>query len=131
MKDRDLDVWDDDEWKDFIKNWPADLREYFGTRLRTIQQGGRPASGVKALKDFDIKLAEIKHRGGARIVYTTEYADLTGCIHVLDAFQKDSAEGPKMRTADKARIVSRVKSLKERMKPLEAAAKAAKKRHLH
>jgi phage-related protein len=130
LKDRDLEFWDDREWKAFIKEWPEELREYFGTRLRTIQRGGHPASGAKPLSDFDIKLGELKHRDGTRVVYTTEYATLTNCIHVLDAFLKDSREGSKMRSSDRTRIEARVKALKERMKPLEAEAKA-RKRGLH
>jgi phage-related protein len=131
LSDKDLEFWDDDEWKAFIEGWSDYLRTYVGSRLRTAQQGRRAETGVKPLQDFGIALCEIKHRCGARVVYTTEYAELTGCIYVLDAFMKDSREGKKMRTSDKTRIKARVKQIKEQMKPLLEQEARARQKKLH
>ncbi len=125
-----MEFWDDNEWQTFLEDWPSELRTYFGSRLRTAQQGRMAESGVKPLQDFGIALFEIKHRSGARVVYTTEYATLAGCIYVLDAFMKDSRDGSKMRTVDKTRIKERVKQIKHQMKPLEQEARA-RQRKLH
>jgi len=130
LSDKDLEFWDDDEWRAFIQDWDHDLRAYFGSRLRTAQQGRLPETGVKPLQDFGIALFEIKHSCGARVVYTTEYATLTRCIYVVDAFMKDSREGKKMRTSDRTRIRARVKRIKEQMKPL-IEREAARKKRLH
>jgi phage-related protein len=131
LSDRDLEFWDDDEWTAFIQGWDEGLRTYFGSRLRTAQQGRLAETGVKPLQDFGIALFEIKHRCGARVVYTTEYATLAGCIYVLDAFMKDSREGKKMRTSDKTRIEARVSRIKQQMKPRLEQEARARQRKLH
>ena len=125
-----LDPWDEDEWKAIIASWPKPIRKYMGPRLRTVQNGQQPATGAKPLRNFKISLWELKHRDGQRVIYTTAYTGVSGCIHIVDAFMKDSSEGEKMRKADKVRITKRVTALKKMMDQLEAEIKA-RRRGLH
>jgi hypothetical protein len=60
------------------------------------------------------------HRSGPRLIYTVDYAELTNRIYVLDAFEKDSRSGRKMRSDDKARIEKRIATLKREMDDLKA-----------
>ena len=84
MGDKDLEFWDYDKWKAFIEDWSDDLKKYVGSRLRTVQQGDHPKTGVKPLTGFKgISLFEIKHRSGARVVYTTDYVSLADCVHEI------------------------------------------------
>lgn len=124
MKDRELDFWDEAEWKAIIKDWPVSVRKAFGSRLRTVQRGEQPDSGAKPLKDFKITVWELWARSGQRVIYTTAYAQIDDCIYVLDAFEKDSREGKKMRKSDRKRIEGRVKQLTERMEKIAEEAKA-------
>lgn len=123
MKDRELDFWDEDQWKAIIKDWPKSVKKTLGSRLRIVQKGKQPESGAKPLSDFKISVWELWVRSGQRVIYTTAYAEINDCIYVLDAFEKDSRDGSKMRTSDRTRIKGRVARLKERMDKLAAEAK--------
>ena len=124
MKDRELDFWDEDEWKVIIRAWPKSVRRTFGSRLRVVQKGKQPESGAKPLSDFKISVWELWVRSGQRVIYTTAYAHINDRVYVLDAFEKDSREGRKMRKSDRARIEGRVTRLKEQMDRLASEVKA-------
>lgn len=130
MQERDLEFWDEDDWKQITSTWPNAVNRGFATRLRVVQNGGQPTSHAKPLKGFAISLWELWHRDGQRVVYTVEYASLTNHIDVLDAFKKNSSEGKKMRTSDTVRITARVTALVRRMAELKAELEA-KRRGLH
>jgi phage-related protein len=127
---RELEFWDDEEWKSLVTTWPKAVRKSFGARLRTVQNGSQPTTGAKPLGGFAISLWELKHRGGQRVVYTVAYTQISNCVHVLDAFGKDAREGSEMRKSDKKRIEGRVAQLKARMERL-VAENRAKSRKLH
>lgn len=120
MHERNLEFWDEDQWRAITSSWPEAVQRGFAARLRIVQHGGYPPSRDKPLKGFAIPLREMWHRAGQRIVYTLEYVTLTNLIHVLDAFEKDSKKGKKMRAGDKARIEARVRMLKGEMDKLKA-----------
>jgi phage-related protein len=124
VKDRELDFWDEDEWKVIIRAWPKSVRRTFGSRLRVVQKGKQPESGAKPLSDFKISVWELWVRSGQRVIYTTAYAHINDRVYVLDAFEKDSREGRKMRKSDRARIEGRVTRLKEQMDRLASEVKA-------
>lgn len=130
MELRPLEFWDYDEWTSITKHWPKAVRKGFGRKLRVVQLGEQPQSNAKPLKGFAFSLWELWHRDGQRVIYTTVYVTLTGRIHVLDAFEKDSADGKKMRKTDKMRIEGRVTRLKTEMDRLEAEIEA-RRRKLH
>jgi len=129
-EDRPLEFWDRDDWQTIVTVWPPAVRKAIGASLRVLQHGEKPDSHCEALRDFPIPLLELWHRSGQRVICTTEYANLTGRIHVLDAFEKDSGAGKKMRQSDKNRIERRAKELKLRMdalkKPTERSQAAGK-----
>jgi phage-related protein len=122
VQERNLAFWDEDEWKQITGQWPTAIQRGFATKLRVVQLGGQPAANAKPLRGFNIPLWEIYHRDGQRVIYTTEYCSLTNLVHVIDAFEKDSRKGRKMRTSDKHRITGRVQRLQAEMKPLQASA---------
>lgn len=64
-------------------------------------------------------MLELWHRSGQRVICTTEYVNLSGRIHVLDAFMKDSVDKKKMRQTVRKRIERRAKELKIRMDALK------------
>lgn len=121
MQERQLEFWDESEWKEITSRWPRAVSMGFATRLRVVQQGGFPPSRDKPLRGFDVSLREMWHRDGQRIVYTVDYCALTNRVYVLDAFDKDSRAGRKMRTSDKERIKARVKMLKREMDQLKTS----------
>ena len=129
MGDRPLEFWDKAEWTAIVTSWPATVRKAIGKNLRVLQHGERPSSHCKTLQGFSIALLELWHRSGQRVICTTVYTELTGCIHVLDAFEKDAREGRTMRKADKERITKRAKDLKRRMDELQRAAAQSQSIH--
>lgn len=131
MQVRELEFWDDDEWKAITAGWPEAVARGFATRLRVVQNGEFPSSCDKPLKGFDIALREMWHRDGQRIVYTTAYASTTNRIYIIDAFEKDSRDGRKMRTSDKTRIEGRIRTLKSQMDQLKAAEGRSTRRGFH
>lgn len=130
MGERRLHFWDDDEWRAVTESWPLAVQRRFASQLRIVQHGAQPASHAKPLTGFAIPLWELWHRDGQRVVYTVHYASSTGRIDVLDAFEKDSRHGRKMRTNDRERIIGRVARLKREMDELEARLRAFR-RTLH
>lgn len=133
-EDRPLEFWDKEDWQAIVTAWPLAVKKAIGASLRVLQHGEKPDSHCKTLQDFPIPLLELWHRSGQRVICTTEYANLTGRIHVLDAFEKDSREGKKMRQSDKDRIERRAKELKQRMEALKKSterSQAAGKTKLH
>jgi phage-related protein len=124
VKDRELDFWDEDQWKAIIKDWPKSVKKTLGSRLRVVQKGKQPESGAKPLSDFKLAVWELWVRSGQRVIYTTAYAQVNDCVYVLDAFEKDSREGRKMRKSDRKRIEGRVTRLKEQIDRFIAEAKA-------
>jgi len=129
--DRPLEFWDKDEWMAIVTPWPVSVKKMIGANLRVLQHGERPSSHCKTLNDFPLPLLELWHRSGQRVICTTEYAELTGHIHVIDAFEKDSREGRKMRTTDKKRIMDRANALKRRMEDLNRSMKRTRASKLH
>ncbi len=129
MPERHLEFWNEDEWRKITARWLDPIKRGFATRLRVVQLGGQPASRAKPLAGFAIPLWELWHRDGQRVIYTVEYADLTNCVNVLDAFEKDAGKGKKMRISDAARIKARVAALKLRMDDLKTRLRS--KRGLH
>lgn len=121
MEDRPLEFWDLEEWREIVASWPESVKKAIGGNLRVLQHGEKPASHCKTLQDFAIPLLQLWHPSGQRVICTTEYASLTGNIHVLDAFMKDSREGGKMRKGDRDRIERRAKQLQGRMEELKRA----------
>ena len=119
MQERPLHFWDEEEWKATIAGWPEAVRRGFATRLRVVQQGGQPHSRAKPLSDFDIPVWEMWHRDGQRVIYSVHYVSVSGRVEVLDAFEKDSREGKKMRKSDRKRISARIAALKRDMDELE------------
>lgn len=111
-----LEFWDEDEFRALTASWPGNVRKKFAAALSQLQRGDQLQPKLRrALKGFDVKLEELKHRAGPRVVYTMAFADVSGCIHVLDAFMKDSGDGNEMRKSDRVRIESRIKHLKARL----------------
>lgn len=129
MDDRPLEFWDLDEWRTIVTPWPQAAKDSIGGNLRILQHGDKPASHCKTLQDFPIPLLELWHRGGQRVICTTEYASLIGRVHVLDAFMKDAKDGAKMRPADKDRITGRAKALRNEMNALMKALKPSQRHH--
>lgn len=130
MLERHLEFWNEDDWNKVTSRWPDAVKRGFATRLRVVQNGGQPSSNAKPLKGFALSLWELWHRDGQRIVYTIEYVGLKNCIYILDAFEKDSRSGRKMRTSDRTRIEGRVRVLKAEMETLHALLEL-KKRPVH
>lgn len=118
-QERLLHFWDEREWEKTIAGWPNAVRRGFATRLRVVQQGGQPSSHAKPLSGFDIPVWEMWHRDGQRVIYATHFASVSGKIEVLDAFEKDSRDGKKMRKSDRERIKGRIAALKREMEELE------------
>jgi hypothetical protein len=131
LEDRTLEFWDDDEWNVIVSAWPKAVKRGIGGNLRVLQHGEKPASHCKTLAGFPIRLLELWHRDGQRVICTTEYASLTNHIHVLDAFMKDSAERRKMRQSDSDRIERRARALKKRMEALKATVARGRTSGLH
>jgi phage-related protein len=131
LQERHLEFWNEDEWKEITSAWPNAVKRGFATRLRVVQNGGQPASNAKPLKGFAIPLWELWHRDGQRVIYTLEYVTLKNCVFVVDAFEKDSRKGPKMRTSDKTRIEGRARALKTEMDRLKAMMDSPARRGLH
>ena len=131
MKERTLEFWDEDEWEAITANWPAAVQRGFAKNLRIAQLGGTPQSHAKPLSGFKISLWELWHRDGQRVIYTTDLAELRNCVYVVDAFNKDSVKGKKMRTSDKSRIDGRAKALRAEIDRLEAELLARRKKQLH
>ena len=119
MADRPLEFWDLTEWQAIVTPWPDPVKKAIGANLRVLQHGEMPASHCKTLQKFPIPLLELWHPSGPRVICTAEYAGLTGHLHVLDAFEKDSKDGKKMRPSDRDRIERRAKELKKRMDALK------------
>ena len=115
MPDRDLEFWDDDgeAFREIVRSWPKDVQVAIGTDLRRVQRREEPRNW-KPLKDFPVAAAEVRHKSGARIVYSVAFADVSDKVFVVDAFMKDSAEGSEMRAADRRRIEKRLKAYKAR-----------------
>ena len=131
MAERDLDFWDEDEWREIVGHWPAAVQRGFASRLRTVQLGEFPQSRDKPLKGFAIPLREMWHRDGQRVVYTVEYATLNNRVYVIDAFEKDSGDGKEMRTSDKSRIEARAKAYKAEMEALKLSLQKAERGRTH
>lgn len=116
MRRRELDFWDRDGFNQIVRGWPASVVRKFAQALSQIQGGETPPPKlVRHLKGFNISLSELKHRSGQRVVYTVAFANETDCIHIIDAFMKDSKDGDTMRRRDKERIESRVAQLQLRV----------------
>lgn len=103
-------------------HWPDPVKRAFASDLEVVRNGGIPSRHAQRLKGFNIKLWELKHRSGARVVYTVEYVSIDGCIHIIDAFDKDARENRKMRTSDKRRLEARVAELQRRLSALSKRA---------
>lgn len=129
MAERRVNFWDEDEWRKIIVRWPSAVQRGFAKRLRVIQLGGQPTSHAKPLSGFEVPIWELWHRSGQRVVYCVHYASISGCVEVLDAFEKDSGEGRTMRTSDKERIARRVAALKREMEELQKRQRAAQRMH--
>lgn len=110
MPDRDLEFWDEDgeAFKAIVRAWPADVRSAIGADLRRVQRGEEPRNW-KNLSGFDVAAAEVRHKNGARVVYSVAFSRDSGKVFIADAFMKDSADGSEMRAADRRRIDSRLK----------------------
>lgn len=130
MSERRLHFWNDHDWREIVAGWPEAVRRGFAKRLRAVQFGEQPHSQAKPLSGFDIPIWEMWHRDGQRVIYSVHYAAVTGRIDVLDAFEKDSRAGKKMRTSDKTRIKGRIASLKREMEELDKRQRA-QRRGLH
>ena len=130
MTERPIHFWDEDEWKEIIAGWPEAVQRGFATRLRVVQQGSQPQSRAKPLSGFDITVWELWHRDGQRVIYTIQFVSVSGRIDVLDAFEKDSSDGRKMRKSDKERIKKRVAAHKQEMEAL-AKRQQTTRRGLH
>jgi phage-related protein len=130
VKERALAFWNEDEWKAITASWPQAVQRGFAKNLRIAQLGGTPQSHAKPLSGFKISVWELWHRDGQRVIYTTDLAELTNCVHILDAFSKDSRKGKKMRTSDKSRIEGRVKAVRAEIDRLSAEIQA-RRRTLH
>lgn len=113
MADRDLEYWDDDGdgFLETIRGWPKSVRSALGADIRRVQRGEEPRNW-KPLKGFAVVAAEVRHRGGARVVYSVAFAAESGKVFIADAFMKDAAEGSEMRPDVRRRIERRLKSYK-------------------
>lgn len=110
MPERDLEFWDEDgdAFKCIVRSWPADVRSAIGADLRRVQRGEQPRNWKK-LTGFDVAAAEVRHKDGARVVYSVAFSRESGKVFIADAFMKDSADGSEMRPADRRRIDGRLK----------------------
>lgn len=115
MPDRDLEFWDDDgdAFREILGGWPKAVRLAIGSDIRRIQRGEEPRNW-KPLKSFPVVAGEVRHKGGARVVYSVAYAQISGKVFIADAFMKDSSDGSEMRSADRRRIETRLKAYKAR-----------------
>lgn len=115
MGDRELEYWDDDgeAFSKIVRAWPQDVRLAIGTDIRRVQQGKEPLN-FKPLSGFAVAAAEVRHRSGARVVYSVAYANVSGKVFIADAFMKDSANGSAMRASDRKRIDQRLSRYKSR-----------------
>lgn len=115
MEDRELEYWDEDgeAFSKILRSWPQDVRLVIGADLRRVQQGKEPLN-FKPLSGFAVAAAEVRHRGGARVVYSVAYANVSGKVFIADAFMKDSANRSAMRAADRKRIDQRLSRYKSR-----------------
>jgi len=115
MTDRELDFWDGDgrAFRETVKGWPDAVKKAIGGDLRRVQRGEEPLHG-KPLKGFAVKAYEVKHRGGARVVYSVAFVEISGRVFIVDAFMKDSRDGNEMRIDDKKRIEDRLKKYRSK-----------------
>jgi phage-related protein len=115
MPDRDLEYWDEDgaAFLAVVRGWPASVRKAIGADLRRVQRGEEPRNW-KPLTGFPVAAREVRHRGGARVVYSVAFAEVSGKVFIADAFMKDSAEGSEMRASVRRRIETRLRAYKTR-----------------
>jgi phage-related protein len=110
MADKDLEFWDDEgaAFRKIVRSWPKAVRSAIGADIRRIQQGKEPRNW-KPLQGFAVAAAEVRHKDGARVVYSVAFAQESGQIFIADAFMKDSSDGSEMRKSDRIRIEGRLK----------------------
>jgi phage-related protein len=129
MPDKDLEFWDDDgdAFLATVRGWPAEVRSAIGADLRRVQRGEEPKNW-KPLKGFDVAAREVRHKDGARVVYSVAYSSVSGKVFIADAFMKDSADGSEMRAGDRRRIESRLKQYRAKYSEQKKKAKKAARR---
>jgi len=123
MSDRDLEFWDatGKAFREIVNGWPANVRKAVGDDIRRVQRGDEPRNW-KPLTGFAVAAGEVRHKSGARVVYSVAFVKESGKVFIADAFMKDSREKSEMRKDDRERIKARLKRYKvaysQQQKPL-------------
>ncbi len=109
--ERAVVTWEGDS-REVIQAWPKDVRIDVGVALNQLQDGERATLDTRPMPSVGAGVFELKTQDEAAWYRVMYLARIANRIHVLHAFQKDSA---KTERKDIVRSITRYRQVQQRL----------------